>query len=82
MTLKVIGFLSDAHLVIKVSVCLPPEARKGKQHLGKMTMGIQRGSVQYLLITSAELIFSLLPKSGKSITVVRKGKYFFLFLSM
>lgn len=66
--------------VVKVSVWLPPEARK--QHLGEMTMGIQRGSGPYLLVTSAELVFSLLPISGKSITVVRRGKYFFLFLSM
>lgn len=80
VTLEVSGFLSDTHLVVKVNVWLPPEERR--QHLGKMTTGIQRGSSQYLLVTSAELIFLLLPIAWKSIIVVRRRKYFFLFLSM
>lgn len=54
---------------------MPPE---GKQHLVKVAMGIQRGSGQYLLITIADVNFSLFPKSGKTMTVARKGKYFFL----
>lgn len=84
VNLDVGSFLSDIYLQVKLNVLYATSNghEKRKAAPGQNGNGNSKRKCQYFLITFAEFIFSSFPRSGKPITVARKGKYFFLFLSM